>query len=205
MRLSAAILCLVSSLRAEADPAPSPPTLRALEVDVSAAYSFLVSSRVSNGAVLSRRNGGPGGTVAALLHTSYFLSPFLDLSFHSLYTSTDRYDLDPSLGGPVTLRSSLLAFGVVGGGAFDWWRLRARAGIGWTDVMVRSRSGALRASEWDMMYFLSATGFVWSWGRLKVGLESRVGFVNDAGISFVTIGLVGGGDAVRWSDRKPEW
>jgi hypothetical protein len=88
---------------------------------------------------------------------------------------------------------------VVAGGAFDWWKLRARVGIGWTDVMVRSRSGAMRTSEWDMMYFLSATGFIWSWGRLKVGLESRVGIVNDAGISFVTIGLVGGGDAVRWA------
>jgi len=197
LRLSAAILCLVSSLRAEAD--PSQPALRGLEVDVSAAYSFLVSSRSSTGAVQSRRNGGPGGTVAALLHTSYFLSPFLDLSFHSLYASTDRYDLDPSLGGPVTLRSSLLAFSVVAGGAFDWWKLRARAGIGWTDVMVRSRSGAMRTSESDMMYFLSATGFIWSWGRLKVGLESRVGIVSDAGISFVTIGLVGGGDAVRWT------
>jgi hypothetical protein len=173
--------------------------LRALEVDVSAAYSFLVSSRASNGAVQSRRNGGPGGSLGALLHTSYFVSPFLDLSFHPLYASTDRYDLDPALGGPVTLRSSLLALGVVAGGAFDWSRLRVRAGIGFTDLLVRSRSGAMRTSEWDMTYFLSAAGFIWSWGRLKVGLESRAGFINDAGVSFVTVGLVGGGDAVRWA------
>jgi hypothetical protein len=196
--LRTAALCLIVSLGAQAGE-EARPTLKALEIDVSAAYSFLVSSRSSNGVAQSKRNGGPGAAVAVLLHTTYFLSPFLDLSFHPLYASTDVYDLDPALGGPTALRSSLLALGVTGGAAFDYSRFRLRAGIGMTDVMVRSRSGAMRTSEWDINYFLSAAGFVWKSGRLKVGIELRAGIINDAETNFVAIGLVGGGDAVRWA------
>jgi hypothetical protein len=190
---------VIFSLGAQAGEVTAPPpTLKSLEVDVSFAYSFLVSSRGTNGIKQSKRNGGPGGTATVLLHTNYFLSPFLDLSFHPLYASTDLYDLDPSLGGPAALRSSLAAFGVVGGGAFDYSRLRLRAGIGFTDVLIRSRSGAMHNSEWDLTYFLSASGFLWKWKRLKFGLEFRAGIINDAGTDFVAIGLVVGGDAVRW-------
>jgi hypothetical protein len=197
LRITAAtvIVSAAFSLRAEQEAVPA---ARAIEVDVSAAYSFLVSSRDSNGTALSRRNGGPGAAVSVSFRSPYFLSPFLDLSFHPLYASTDLFDLDAALGGPTVQRSSLLAFGLIAGAAFDYSLLRLRAGIGLSDVLLRSRSGALRASEWDMTYFLSASGFVLKWGRVKFGLESRVGFIADARLSFVTIGLVAGGDAVRW-------
>ena len=203
MRRAAALLGALLAVAARGEEVPAPggtgqAASKVLEVDASAAYSFLLSSRNSNGTTLSRRNGGPGGALSALLRTSYFLSPFLDVSFQPLYASTDRFDLSPQLGGPVTVRSSLLALDVVAGAAYDLGRLRLRGGLGWSDVMVHSRSGSLRTSEWDLMYFLSAAGAIWASGPLSVGIEGRAGVIGDAGISFVSFGIVGRGDVLSW-------
>ena len=196
--LSAMCALLGFGARAQMEPAGSPRWTGALEVDVSAAYSLLLSPHPSPGVRLSSRNGGPGAAVSVLLRSGYFLSPFLDVSFHPLYASTDQIDLGP-LGGLTARRSSVLALGLVVGGAFDVRWLRLRAGIGSTDLFLRSRSDhLLRTSERDMTYFVSASGFLWSSGRFKVGLESRVGIITEASLSFFTLGIVAGADAARW-------
>jgi hypothetical protein len=145
------------------------------------------------------RNGGPGLGVRALVRTAYFLSPFLEFHYQPLYRSSAQVDLG-RVGGLVGADRSLRTFGVLAGGAFDVWRLRLAAGIGEYRVLVRStlNGQTTRTSEWDMGYLFSVAGFVWASDRFKLGLESRVGLITDAGTTFFWVGAVAAGDLLRW-------
>lgn len=166
---------------------------------MQAGYGFMVEPKVDHAGETWSRNGGPGGGVRVLLRTTYFLSPFLDVQFQPLYRSSAQVDLG-ALGGLTGADRSLRALGVIAGGAFDVWRLRLAAGIGEYRVLVRSTMNGrtMATGEWDMGYLFSATGFVWTSDWFKVGLESRVGIITDAGTSFISVGAVAAGDLLRW-------
>jgi hypothetical protein len=185
-------------------PAPPPaPEARppwTLELDLHGAWGFMVQPKVDHSREISRRNGGPGVGVSALFRTPYFLAPFLDVRFQPLYRSKEIVDL-PSLGGPTPADGSLRTLGVTGGAVFDFWRLRLGAGIGAYQMQVRSTlegRSTLRTSEWDMGYVFSASGFVWGWDRIRLGIESRLGVIVDGGTTFFSVGMIVAGDAVRW-------
>jgi hypothetical protein len=179
-------------------PAPEARPPWTLEVDLHGAWGFMVQPKVDHSRELSRRNGGPGVGVSALFRTPYFLAPFLDVRFQPLYRSREIVDV-PS--GPTPADGSLRTLGVTGGAAFDFWRLRLGAGIGAYQMQVRSTlegRSTLRTSEWDMGYVFSASGFVWGWDRIRLGIESRLGVIVDGGTTFFSVGMVVAGDAVRW-------
>jgi hypothetical protein len=159
-----------------------------------------VQPSVDHSRETSSRNGGPAVGLSALFRTAYFLAPLLDVRFQPLYRSEEVIDLGPKLGGPTQASGSLRTLGVTGGAAFDFWRLRLAAGIGAYQMQVRStlNGRTMRSSEWDMGYVFSASGFVWSWDRIRLGLESRLGVIVDGGTTFFSVGMVVAGDAVRW-------
>jgi hypothetical protein len=181
--------------------APEAPARWALEVDLHGAWGVMVQPSVDHSRETSSRNGGPAVGLSALFRTAYFLAPLLDVRFQPLYRSEEVIDLGPKLGGPTQASGSLRTLGVTGGAAFDFWRLRLAAGIGAYQMQVRSTlagRATVRASEWDMGYVFSASGFVWSWDRIRLGLESRLGVIVDGGTTFFSVGMVVAGDAVRW-------
>ncbi|HXN81304.1 MAG TPA: hypothetical protein VN883_02440 [Myxococcales bacterium] len=182
-------------------PAPEAPSRWALEVDLHGAWGFMVQPKVDHTRETSSRNGGPAVGLSALLRTGYFLAPLLDVRFQPLYRSKEIVDLPSSLGGPTLADGSLRTLGVTGGAAFDFWRVRLAAGIGAYQMQVRSTltgQRTMRTSEWDMGYVFSASGFVWGWDRIRLGIESRLGVIVDGGTTFFSVGMVVAGDAVRW-------
>jgi hypothetical protein len=185
-------------------PAPEARPPWTLEVDLHGAWGFMVQPKVDHSRETSRRNGGPGVGVSALFRTRYFLAPFLDVNFQPLYRSKEIInvvDTPSAPGGPTPADGRLRTLGVTGGLAYDFWRIRLGAGIGVYQMQVRSTlegRPTLRTSEWDMGYVFSASGFVWGWDRVRLGIESRLGVIADGGTTFFSVGMVVAGDAVRW-------
>ncbi|GAC1336126.1 MAG: hypothetical protein NVSMB23_00120 [Myxococcales bacterium] len=172
---------------------------RALEIDLHAGYGFMVQPKVDHRGETFSRNGGPALGLGAVYRSSYFLSPALDVAFQPLYRSAGDVDLGAS-GGTVKSTGALRTLSVAAGVVFEVWKLRLGASIGSYRIFVRSsmRGQTLNAAEWDMGYAFSAGGFVWESPRVRIGIESRVGLITDAGTTYFTIGAFAAGDALRW-------
>lgn len=185
------------SSRAAAEQTQDPYTL---ELNLFGGYNRMYLPTPAHRGEVSQRDGGLAIAVGSLLRTKYFLSPFIDVNYHSLMRSTDQVDLGPSLGGPALANNFLSVVGLLGGAALDVWRLRIRAGLGLDFVLVHSKvnGAALTSSEKDMSYFLALGGYLWRSGRFKLGIEARTSVILNANIGFVTLGVTGNADLLRW-------
>ncbi len=172
----------------------------ALELNLFTGYNRMYLPTPAHRGEVSQRDGGLAVSGGAALRWPYFLSPFVDVNYHSLLRSTDQVDLGPSLGGPALANNSLSAVGLIGGAAFHVWRLRLRGGLGLAFVQVHSKLNGvqLNSSERDMGYFFALGGYVWRSRRFKVGIEARTTLILNANIGFVSLGVTGSADTFRW-------
>jgi hypothetical protein len=155
--------------------------------------------RPSRRGEVSKRDGGIALGLGVVLRSRYFLSPFIDVHYHSLLRSTDQVDLG-ALGGPSLANNSLSTLDAVAGAALDLWRIRVRGGVALAFVYVHStiNGDTLRSSERDMGYFLGIGGYLWKSKRFKVGIEARTMLILNANIGFVSLGATASGDAFSW-------
>lgn len=188
--------CAVASRSSAAETEPP----YALELSLFTGYNRMYLPTPAHRGEVSQRDGGLALAMGAIFRSRYFLSPFIDLNYHSLLRSTDQVDLGPSLGGPVLANNFLSVLGLIGGAALDVWRLRLRAGLGLDFVLVHSKVDGvpLNSSERDMSYFFAIGGYVWRARRFKLGIEARTSLILNANIGFVTLGITGSGDVFRW-------
>jgi hypothetical protein len=171
------------------------PATRALEVDVFGGLLRRGGLTVSD--ELSTRNGGPALAMSAQYRSRYFLAPFLDVGYYSLAASDRVVDLG---GGATHVVNGSWAFGFSGGAALDIWRVRLRAGLGAYDLVVRTVTPAARStvSELDFGYVASATAYPLVRGRVRIGIEARVGLIVEAQTGFISLGATLGGDAISF-------
>jgi hypothetical protein len=172
----------------------------AIELDLFTGYNRLYLPRPARRGEVSRRDGGIAVGIGAVFRSRYFLSPFLDVHYHSLLRSTDQVDLGPALGGAMVANNSLSTLDAVAGAALDVWRIRVRGGVALAFVFVHSTINGvtLRSSERDMGYFLGIGGYLWQSKRFKVGIEARTMLILNANIGFVSLGVTAAGDVFSW-------
>jgi hypothetical protein len=187
---------------ARADDAPQERARYAIETDVTGAYTKVLTA-FDKQHDLSRSDTGAGLALTVLFRSPYFLSPFLDISYVPMQSSQQWVDLGP-YGGPAVATASLRGYGIIVGPAYDFWRMRVRAGIGAYDVIVHASvlHEEIRPSELDLGYMLAVSGWALRLrtGRreFKVGLEARLGLVTEAALNYVSIGATLTEDAITW-------
>ena len=199
---AACVGCLVAVTIAGETGAAEPPgrTYRhVLEIDGYTGLERMVAPKPSHAGELSAHNGGMSVALGATYRTRYFLSPFIDVGYYPLYSSESNVDLG-NAGGRAHAVSSVFAWGVVAGPAFDFWRLRARAGIGADDVIVHASvlGQTARAAELDLGYAFSLGGFLLIRDRFRIGIEGRLVMIVDASMTALSIGTTIGWDPVRF-------
>ena len=174
------------------------PAKRALAVELTPAWTRLLLPAGPHDVETSRQNGGPAIVVGVSLRTAYFLAPFLEGSWFSLYSDHQQKNV-PGFG-VIAFDASMSALAVLGGASFSFWRLRARAGIGTYSLHVSAHvlGDTLSTSELDMGYLVALGGWVWQNDRLRIGAEARADFIVQASTTFATLGITVAGDAVTW-------
>jgi hypothetical protein len=82
----------------------------------------------------------------------------------------------------------------------DFWRLRVGLGIGAYNLGVSSTVDGVSqsVSEWDMGYSFLVAGRVFTYGRLRVGLQVRGLLIIEAEVNTLSVLLDLGFDALRW-------
>ena len=170
----------------------------ALAVELSPAWTRLLLPAVPHDVETSRRNGGPAVALRTSLRTRYFLSPFLEGAWFSLYSDQQTKSV-PGFG-PLTFDASMYALALVGGASFSFWRLYARAGVGTYELHVTAHvlGDTLSTSELDLGYSLAFGGWVFQAERVRVGAELRADFIVQASTTFATLGVTVAGDALTW-------
>jgi hypothetical protein len=86
------------------------------------------------------------------------------------------------------------------GAGVDIWRLRLRAGLGIYRLRVQSEVLGITIvpTELDYGYSLSAAGFLYDSGRLRIGVDAHLFLIAEAETASVAFGLTLAGDAVSW-------
>ena len=187
--LAAAVLCTP----AQAQDRPS-----ALAIDFAPGWTRLLLPAGPHDVETSRQNGGPALAVRVSYRSRYFLAPFLEGAWFSLY-SDEQTKKVPGFG-TVHFDASMSALALLGGASFSFWRLYARAGVGTYDLHVSAHvlGDTLSTSELDLGYTLALGGWAWEGERLRVGAEARGDFIVQASTTFATLGVTVSGEAVTW-------
>lgn len=189
--LSIAVLVVTADARADESP-------HAISVELTPGYGRQLVPSVSHTNETSHQNGGPSIALAVTLRSPYFLAPFIQGSWLSVYSSDTRRDV-PGLG-VTSYSASMTAIGVVGGASFSFWKMRVRAGAGTYDLRVSADvlGDHLSTSELDMGYLFAVGGWVYGTDRLRIGAELRLDAIVQASVTMGTLGVTVSGDAVTW-------
>jgi hypothetical protein len=135
--------------------------------------------------------------VSLVYRPDYFLSPFVDFAYYSLTDTTDRVS---TAAGEVTAENSLSMWALSPGLVIDFWRLRARLGVSFENLMADAEVEGVNASSsrLSLGYLFGLGGTVYRWDDFALGLESRVVLNPISDVVVVTIGATGSWDFVSF-------
>ena len=154
---------------------------------------------LGNRDIITYRNGGSELALFAVYKTPYFLSPFIDLSYMPIAELHARVDLGP-YGGATTTAGRSWAYGMMAGFAYDAWRFRFRAGVGYYDLFSKARVLKTRAlsNEIDFGYLLAVNASLLKREHIQIGAEIRASFIIEGQIAVVALGPSISGDAISF-------
>lgn len=195
-RTAALLTCAmtVTSSIALADEAPA----HTMAGDLFLGWGRMVSRADTQNRERSSTNGGLALAFALSYRSPYFLAPFLEGGYSSIYQNEQSFITVE--GQEAMSQNRLRGLFLVGGPGVEFWRMRVRAGIGVTNLMVSSKvlGQTLSSHELDMTYSAAVAGALIRQPRFQVGLEGRLLMIIEGQTWVGTLGLTVGADFLRW-------
>ena len=142
------------------------------------------------------------GEVGVAYRSSYFVDPFLSVSYATLASGESRLPNGPwGTGG--TMDQHLGAWVIAPGITSDIWRFRLRFGLGLAIVVQKfDFQGQERSSNQFPLANQLGLGFnALAWERFRLDAETRLIWAPGAEVSFVTLALVARGDLLQFGTR----
>jgi hypothetical protein len=168
-----------------------------IEVSVRLGVNYVLGAPLPN--AMSDLRVGVGGAVRVMVRNRYFLIPFVDGGYSFLSKGSARVPAGEP-GGPGVISNKLDAFHVAAGIAFDFWRLRASAGVGVYFFGLDSSFAGVQSSTSDRSIgsILGLSANLYRVPRFHLGANFVSHNAPEAGLNYFLFGFSVHGDVFSW-------
>lgn len=181
------------------DNAAPKPTTRQLEVGAFGGINWVNGEPQNYATSQTSSTVGFDAALTLTLRTHYFLDPFIDVSYAHL-SAGDTDVVVPPASTPTQVSSRLFTWNFAIGPSIDLWRLRFRAGVGLSTIVVNHEFAGQdnTVNSLSMSTMITCSADLITIPRFRTGIEARWVTMPGAALAYWAAGLSFRGDVLQW-------